>query len=181
MAIPVINAVTTLVGATKALNPAPNTVGITITHIGIGDAGGAGYTIPPRTTQASLVNEIVRKPISQSQILPDSFQLDMAALFDGTEQLDVWEIGFYDDVGDLVMVWSSTTAPLVHKAASLKLILGVSLVVVDLNIGNITIQDTGVNLGLFLAGDYAVFLKAIADNATAQIEMKFALIDAGII
>ncbi|MBT9383331.1 phage tail protein [Pseudooceanicola sp. CBS1P-1] len=77
---------------------------VVITHIAVGDGGGATYD--PSNDQSALQNEVARVAVYQSELLaPNSwrvraeFGVDTAAAY-------VREIGFFDQDGDLISVWA---------------------------------------------------------------------------
>ncbi len=77
---------------------------VNITHIALGDAGGANYD--PTYDQAALINERVRRPIDSSSQPDPQTWLVKAEFPADTAAFEVREIGFFDADGDLIAVWA---------------------------------------------------------------------------
>ncbi len=143
------------VGYQKTLKT--NGVAITIKELALGSASSnAGYSVGFRDSRTELVNEVVRKQIDASKRDEEQGKIDFAVLFDGDEEFDVWELGFFDEDGDLVYIWSHETEKFAPKSKFLQLAISLSLWVRHINISQVTVQDAGQPWELFLSGIYAV-------------------------
>lgn len=77
---------------------------VEITHVALGDGGGAAYD--PDFAQTALRGERVRRPIDSRIYLGDG-SWQATAVFDAnTEAFDVFEIGFFDAEGELIILWA---------------------------------------------------------------------------
>ncbi|MCW8843024.1 MAG: tail fiber protein [Rhodobacteraceae bacterium] len=77
---------------------------VAITHVALGDGGGAAYD--PTHDQTALVNELARLPVT-SRIQADSNTWLIKVEFPPeTAAFDVYEMGFIDADGDLIALWA---------------------------------------------------------------------------
>ena len=146
-----------------ALDGAP--VGIKYIGLGKGNADNtAGYDVNFRQSQTALAHQVIIKQIDSSQ--KESYvedgqnlaRIDTATIFDGNENFDVRELGYYDedengDVGQLVYVWSSADPEEIYAPKRSKIHLVVSIsqhLLFSEEAGAITVVDAGLPFELFL-------------------------------
>lgn len=89
---------------TKIALAATDATAIAITHVAIGDGGGANYA--PSGAQVALQNEVARVPVSGASLIEGDGWLTRATFGPETPTHDVREIGFFDEDGDLFAIWS---------------------------------------------------------------------------
>lgn len=147
-------------GRQKIFNAETNGLQLKITAVG---AGSSGYT--PDASQTALTDEVVRLPIASSAIDLDAYQLTVNAAIVGDEEFTVREVGFFDEDGDLIFVWSHPSQPLGYKSAPARFLLGMALTITDLPLGSITIEDQGQPLELVLSPLEQTTLDALAAKA----------------
>ncbi|MBR9651918.1 phage tail protein [Thalassovita aquimarina] len=92
------------VAEAKLAAAAGSAAAVSITHIALGDGGGSNYA--PTYDQTGLVNEIVRKPIEAHHMVDPNAWRVKAEFGPETQAFGVREIGFFDEVGDLVCIWA---------------------------------------------------------------------------
>lgn len=82
---------------------------VRVTEVALGDGGGASYN--PDFDQVALVNELLRRDIATS------FQVDVSSwmirvLFPADDPaVEVREIGFFDQDGDMIVVFAGVDMP----------------------------------------------------------------------
>lgn len=134
---------------------------VALTHIALGKGnatGTAGYNVDFRDTKTALLREVVRKQIDSSQKTSYTdangtplARLDFAAIFNDNSSFDVWEMGFFDDVGDLIYIWSHPTNVFAPKRPNIHLAISISqhLLFAE-EASGVIVQDAGVPFELFL-------------------------------
>lgn len=147
-------------GRQKIFDAETNSLQLKITDVAVGSNG---YTPDPE--QESLVAEEVRLPIASSSIDLDAYQININAAIVGDEEFTVREVGFFDEDGDLIFIWSHPTQPLGYKSAPARFLLGMALTITDLPLGSITIQDQGQPLELVLSPLEQSTLEGLASQA----------------
>ncbi len=129
---------------------------VSLSYIALGS--GPGYSVDFRDTRTSLSNEVVRRQIDSHQreeIVDENgnnlARLDFAAIFSDSSSFDVWEIGFFDEAGDLIYIWSSTDEEYAPKRTHIHLVVAMSqYLLFDEEAANITVNDAGLPFELFL-------------------------------
>ena len=89
---------------TKITAAAGSGTQVAISHIALGDGGGANYA--PTHDQTALVNERAREAIETRELIAPNVWRAKAAFPKDTEAFDVREIGFFDVDGDLIAIWA---------------------------------------------------------------------------
>jgi len=135
-----------------------------ITHIAIGDVG---YT--PIQTQTAMHAERARYPIADGTRVSNQ-QIHLTALADGPGDFWVREVAFLLADGTVFAVWSHPTSVLAYKTADIDLLLAFDLELSAIPADSITVQSTGAQLSLFMAGEYTAL--AIAELSGMLRELK---------
>ena len=154
-----LNLKLTNIGYNKVMALDGKPVSLKFISLGKGNAAGtAGYSVNFRDTKTALQHEVVRKQIDSSQ--KTSYidnngtplaRLDFAAIFNDNSSFDVWEMGFFDDVGDLIYIWSHPTDVFAPKRPNIHLAISVSQHLLFAEEASLVIvQDAGVPFELFL-------------------------------
>lgn len=154
-----LNLKLTNIGYNKVMALDGKPVSLKFISLGKGNAAGtAGYSVNFRDTKTALQHEVVRKQIDSSQktSYTDSngtplARLDFAAIFNDNSSFDVREMGFFDDVGDLIYIWSHPTDVFAPKRPNIHLAISVSqhLLFAE-EASGVVVQDAGVPFELFL-------------------------------
>lgn len=78
---------------------------VKITHVALGDGGGATYI--PSASAAVLRNEVIRAPIARRHVA-DDHAWRIAVEFGAADlpSFTVREIGFFDEDGNLIFLWA---------------------------------------------------------------------------
>lgn len=151
--------------------------------LGKGNAAGtAGYNVDFRDTKTALLHEVVRKKIDSSQKTSYTdangtplARLDFAAIFNDSSSFDVWEMGFFDDVGDLIYIWSHPSNVFAPKRPNIHLAISISqhLLFAEEAAG-VVVQDAGVPFELFLQPlkDDLVTYLAYSHNAIGDMSLS---------
>ncbi|WP_372000890.1 phage tail protein [Tistrella mobilis] len=162
-----LQVVTTSRGRQAVLDADIQGLKLRITHVA---AGSAGYQ--PSVSATALRSEFVRAPIAKAEVNKDRYQLNLSAAFTGEEEGWIREIGFFAEDGTLVWLWSSADTALGYKSAPTRFLVGLSLTVTDVPLGQIEIVDQGQPLELAV--------QPIADDsATASAALAAAFTDEG--
>lgn len=155
-----LQVVATDAGLSKVLSAQDAGIKLSISKIALGDGA---YTLQSARARTSLQHEVVRVPIASSRKNDTTRQLDIAAAAQGEEEFWVREVGFLDEDGTLIFVWSDPTRALGYKSAPARFLLGLSMIVTEVPIGGIQIVDQGQPLELYignieadLSGEHAV-------------------------
>ncbi len=168
--IPVI----TDAGLQAAFNASNTGLAAEITHIALGDHG---YT--PVASQVALGHEVMRVPVADGAPVSPT-QIHLTALASGALQFWVKEVGFYLADGTLFAVWSDPAQVLAYKTANVDLLLAFDLTIAAVPEGSITVQGTGQNLSLMLAGELAEISAAGIDTMTRQMRLEERLRNGGL-
>lgn len=162
-----LQVVTTSRGRQAVLDADIQGLKLRVTHVA---AGSAGYQ--PSASATALRSEFVRAPIAKAEVNKDRYQLNLSAAFTGEEEGWIREIGFFAEDGTLVWLWSSADTALGYKSAPTRFLVGLSLTVTDVPLGQIEIVDQGQPLELAV--------QPIADDsATASAALAAAFTDEG--
>ncbi|UQS91743.1 hypothetical protein M5C90_10965 [Pseudomonas chlororaphis subsp. piscium] len=136
-----------------------------ITHIG---AGTGRYN--PDGSETALRNERQRVAIVDYEDLGDR-QLRMAALFDGEDEYEIGEFGFYLASGTLLAVYSSAGKLLTYKAAAARVLQKFTLDISPLPADSVTIVVGNENLNVLLAEEIALLAAASIDNMSRHVDL----------
>lgn len=154
-----LNLKLTNIGYNKVMALDGKPVSLKFISLGKGNAAGtAGYSVDFRDTKTALQHEVVRKQIDSSQKTSYTdnngaplARLDFAAIFNDNSSFDVWEMGFFDDVGDLIYIWSHPTDVFAPKRPNIHLAISVSQHLLFAEEASwVIVQDAGVPFELFL-------------------------------
>ena len=109
---------------------------VALTHIALGKgnaAGTAGYDVDFRDTKTALLHEVVRKEIDSSQKTSYTdangtplARLDYAVIVADNSSFDIWEMGFFDDAGDLIYIWSHPSNVFALKRPNINFAISIS-------------------------------------------------------
>ena len=167
-----LNLKLTSIGYNKVMALDGKPVSLKFIALGKGNAAGsAGYSVDFRDTKTALLHEVVRKQIDSSQktsYTDDNgtplARLDFAAIFNDNSSFDVWEMGFFDDVGDLIYIWSHPTDVFAPKRPNIHLAISVSqhLLFAE-EASGVIVQDAGV--------PFELFLQPLKDDFTVQMQL----------
>ncbi len=137
------------------------------THIG---AGTARYD--PNGSETALRNERQRVPIVDYEDL-DPGQLRMAALFEGPDEYEIGEFGFYLSTGTLLAVYSVTGKLLTYKAAVARVLQKFTLDISPLPAQSVTVVVGADNLNILLSEEIATLATANIDNMARHVGLMF--------
>lgn len=138
-----------------------------ITHIG---AGTGRYN--PDGTETALRNERQRVAIVDYEDL-GSRQLRMAALFEGPDEYEIGEFGFYLASGTLLAVYSVAGKLLTYKAAAARVLQKFTLDISPLPADSVTVVVGSENLNILLAEELATLSAASIDNMARGLGVLF--------
>ncbi|WP_416772063.1 hypothetical protein ACMGT0_07715 [Pseudomonas sp. RHF3.3-3] len=138
-----------------------------ITHIG---AGTARYD--PNGSETTLRDERQRVAIVDYEDL-GSRQLRMAALFDGPEEYEIGEFGFYLASGTLLAVYSVAGTLLTYKAAAARVLQKFTLDLSSLPAQSVQVVVGSNNLNVLMAEELAVVATANINNMTRHLGVLF--------
>jgi len=161
-------------GLHAAFNASNTGLAAEITHIALGDSAYA-----PATNQLSLVHEVMRVAVADGAAVSPT-QIHLTALASGAQQFWVKEVGFYLADGTLFAVWSDPAQTLAYKAANVDLLLAFDLALAAVPADSITVQGTGQNLSLMMAGELAELATANVRTMHRQIQLEQRLRDGGL-
>ncbi|SEI12632.1 tail fiber protein [Pseudomonas asplenii] len=142
-----------------------------ITHIG---AGTARYD--PNGSETALRDERQRVAIIDYEDL-GSQQLRMAALFDGTDEYEIGEFGFYLASGTLLAVYSQAGTLLTYKAAAARVLQKFTLDVSALPRSSVTVVVGSENLNILMVEELAALSAASIDSMARQLGVLFRVME----
>lgn len=138
-----------------------------ITHIGVGTA-----RYDPNGSETVLRNERQRVPIVDYEDL-DPGQLRMAALFEGPDEYEIGEFGFYLSTGTLLAVYSVAGKLLTYKAAAARVLQKFTLDISPLPAQSVTVVVGSDNLNILLSEEIATLATANIDNMARHVGLMF--------
>ncbi|KPA92733.1 hypothetical protein PF66_00471 [Pseudomonas asplenii] len=138
-----------------------------ITHIG---AGTARYD--PNGSETTLRDERQRVAIVDYEDL-GSRQLRMAALFDGPEEYEIGEFGFYLASGTLLAVYSVAGTLLTYKAAAARVLQKFTLDLSSLPAQSVQVVLGSNNLNVLMAEELAAVATANINNMARHLGVLF--------
>ncbi|AJO76891.1 hypothetical protein [Pseudomonas sp. MRSN 12121] len=138
-----------------------------ITHIG---AGTGRYN--PDGSETALRNERQRVAIVDYEDL-GSRQLRMAALFDGPDEYEIGEFGFYLASGTLLAVYSVAGKLLTYKAGAARVLQKFTLDISPLPADSVTVVVGAENLNILLSEEITTLATANIDNMARHVELMF--------
>ncbi len=154
-----LNLKLTEAGYQRVFHGSGNPVNIKYISIGSG-LDGQGYVVAFRENASALKTEVLRKQIDASQVSdtidPDTRnpckRVDYATIFSSNVSIDVREVGFFDEEGTLIYIWSSPDevafAPIRPK---LSLIISIAqYLLIQEEMTAINVVDAGYPLELFI-------------------------------
>ncbi|CRM15953.1 MULTISPECIES: phage tail protein [Pseudomonas] len=134
-----------------------------ITHIG---AGTGRYN--PDGTEVALRDERQRVAIVDYEDLGER-QLRMAALFDGDDEYEIGEFGFYLASGTLLAVYSVAGKLLTYKAAAARVLQKFTLDISPLPADSVTVVVGTESLNILLTEELASLSAASIDSMSRDI------------
>jgi hypothetical protein len=146
----------TVAGRQATFNSTANGTQLVLTHISIGDVGGA---IDDSLT--GLRSERERVACFGSRISPDQIHLD--SVFSGPAEYWVREIGIWAGPV-LVYYWSTTGAELGYKGANFEWLVGLDLAIDPTADSQVTVTAAPPNVGMTVVPYMATILKSLADT-----------------
>lgn len=152
----IVHPTKTVAGRQATFNAANNGIDLTLTHVSIGDGGGA-----IDDTRTSLRRERERVSAYGKRISIDQIHLD--ALFDGDAEFWVKEVGIWSDQ-TLIYYWSTSGVELGYKSKNLEWMIGLDLAVDEATEANITVNPAPPNLLLTTAPQLSVILQSLCDT-----------------
>ncbi|WDH36581.1 hypothetical protein [Pseudomonas chlororaphis] len=138
-----------------------------ITHIG---AGTGRYN--PDGTETALRDERQRVAIVDYEDL-GSRQLRMAALFEGADEYEIGEFGFYLASGTLLAVYSVAGKLLTYKAAAARVLQKFTLDISPLPADSVTVVVGAENLNVLLTEEFATVATANINNMARHLGILF--------
>ncbi|AZD00437.1 phage tail protein [Pseudomonas chlororaphis] len=138
-----------------------------ITHIG---AGTGRYN--PDGTETALRNERQRVAIVDYEDL-GSRQLRMAALFEGADEYEIGEFGFYLASGTLLAVYSVAGKLLTYKAAAARVLQKFTLDISPLPADSVTVVVGAENLNILISEEITALATANIDNMARHVDLMF--------
>lgn len=148
---------------------------VNLTEIALGkgnSAGDNGYEVHFKDDHTSLQNEVVRRQVDSHQkegYTDDKgnqlARLDFATIFSDDSSFDVWEMGFFDDEGDLIYIWSQERKAILDdqnkvtgyegyfapKRTNIHLVVSVSQhLLFEEEASSVIVKDAGLPFELFL-------------------------------
>ncbi|GEM77190.1 hypothetical protein C1141_06440 [Vibrio agarivorans] len=136
-----------------------------IKYIAVGDRS---YT--PTSAQTALKNELQREVIADWEEL-SSTQLRMGAVFRGTKEYEVREVGFFLESGTLLAVYSAPNTLLTYKSANSSWLQKFTLDVSPLPSGSVTIDVGTENMNLLMSEEMLNAAIATISLGTTQIKI----------
>ncbi|MEK1913808.1 MAG: hypothetical protein AAAB21_26985 [Pseudomonas chlororaphis] len=138
-----------------------------ITHIG---AGTGRYN--PNGTETALRDERQRVAIVDYEDL-GSRQLRMAALFEGADEYEIGEFGFYLASGTLLAVYSVAGKLLTYKAAAARVLQKFTLDISPLPADSVTVVVGAENLNILISEEITALATANIDNMARHVDLMF--------
>ncbi|MFD2177851.1 phage tail protein [Veronia pacifica] len=120
-------------------------------------AGSESYT--PSAGQTALRAEKQREPVDDFEEISPT-RLRMAAVFKGTREFEVREIGFFLASGTLLCVYSAPDTLLAYKSANANWLEKFTLDISPLPTDSVTIEAGNDNINLLMAGEVAKLTNA---------------------
>ena len=143
-----------------------------IAELALGDA-----SYEPSSSQTSLQNERQRAA-AYGRVTPQQHTASVQALFVGPEAYAINEAGAFLDDGTLLGVWSKPGVTLAHKVATDeengidgRFLADFTIGITPLPAESISIDETGPNLGLYYAPEFAAIGLALVRNADANFNL----------
>jgi len=123
---------------------------VKVKYVGFGDAG---YV--PSRNQTSLRSERVRVPTASGKVFKEDHIIDLSCVLpEDTPEFWIREIGFFDEKGTLLFVWSSPTVKIMYKNRFVKLFEGIRIKIVDVPFDRIEIVETNPDIKLLYAEEF---------------------------
>lgn len=142
-----------------------------ITHIG---AGTARYD--PTGAETALRDERQRVLIVDYEDL-GSRQLRMAGLFDGPDEYEIGEFGFYLASGTLLAIYSVAGKLLTYKAGAARVLQKFTLDISPLPADSVTVVIGSENLNVLLTEEIAQLATANVDNMARHVGILLRVMD----
>lgn len=146
----------TVAGRQATFNANNSGITLNLTHISIGDGGGA-----IDDTRTSLRSEREKVSVYGRRVTTDQIHLD--AVFDGAAAFWVREVGIWAG-STLVYYWSTAGAELGYKSQNFEWLLGLDLALDEAVDGVIQVTAQAPNVGLTVAPQLATVLQSLCDT-----------------
>lgn len=131
-------------------------------------AGNRSYT--PSVDQTRLSNEKQRELITDWEELSPT-QLRMGAVFKGSLEYEVREVGFFLESGTLLAVYSVPSTLLTYKSANASWLQKFTLDISPLPTDSVSVVLGAENINLFLAEELAIMGTAQIGNMARHVEL----------
>lgn len=126
-----------------------------ITHIALGDGGGAGYT--PDAGADTLRHERVRVPVGGGE-RSGPFTITVQALLDDSPAFWVREVGFVLSDGTLFALWSDPTKPLLYKTAEGEVVFAFTLTLSGVPENSVNVALSGPDVSIIFDREFALVI-----------------------
>lgn len=146
----------TVAGRQATFNANNSGLDLTLTHISIGDGGGA-----IDDARTGLRSERERVSVYGRRVGPDQIHLD--AVFDGASAFWVREVGIWAG-STLVYYWSTAGADLGYKSPGFEWLLGLDLALEEAVDGVVQVTAQAPNVGMTVAPILASVLHSLCDT-----------------
>lgn len=146
----------TVAGRNATFNANNSGLELNLTHISIGDGGGA-----IDDARTSLRSEREKVAVYGRRVTTDQIHLD--AVFDGAQAFWVREVGIWAG-STLVYYWSTAGAELGYKSPNFEWLLGLDLALDEAVDGVIQVTAQAPNVGMTVAPILATVLQSLCDT-----------------
>ena len=147
---------------------------VKITHIAFGEGA-----YKPTGFETSLKDEKVRVPVLSAQIRPDLGMIDFSTIIPrDSEQFWVREIGFFDENGTLIFIWSDTDIIIGQKTQFTTLLEGLRVYITEADIGLIEVVEAQPDIKLLYFEEFLSTANAVVNLSNSILRINSQLFEA---
>lgn len=151
-----------------------NEIKIKITHIGFGEGA-----YKPTGLETSLKDEKIRVPVLSAKTYPDLGMIDFSTIVPKDNVPNFWirEIGFYDENGVLIFVWSDPEVIIAQKTQFIELLQGLRVYLTEADVGLIEVVEAEPDIKLLYFEEFLNIANSILNLSNSVVRTNIKLFD----
>ncbi len=151
-----------------------NEIKVKITHIGFGEGA-----YKPTGLETKLKNEKIRVPVLSAKTYQDIGAIDFSTIIPrDVDTFWVREIGFYDENGVLIFVWSDPEVIIAQKTQFIEILQGLRVYLTEADIGLIEVVEAEPDVKLLYLEEFLNIANSIANLSNSIVRVSDKLFEA---
>jgi len=145
-----------------------NEIKVKITHIGFGEGA-----YKPTGLETKLKNEKIRVPVLSAKTYQDIGAIDFSTIIPrDADTFWIREIGFYDENGVLIFVWSDPEVIIAQKTQFIEILQGLRVYLTEADIGLIEVVEAEPDVKLLYLEEFLKVSSSITNLSSSVIRIS---------